>query len=608
MITIVRTEKELQRCVEYCNQLDIIAIDTETEGFDVFTKKLLSLQVGNKNHQFVIDCLKVDILPLKSILEEKICIAHNMKFDWKFLYHKGINIKYIYDTFLAECILTTGWKRDDKELALTDLTQKYLGFHLDKSIRGKINYLGFDDLGVIAYAARDIEFLEQIMNLQLTEISKWRLDRVLQLENEAVRVFALMEYNGIAFDKTKLNGVIQELNVINTDLTEKLDNIIINEARTNRKVEGYTRVQQDLFTDSIRKTIINWRSPAQKTEILNRLGIPVNSVDDKTLQKLKNKHPIVPLFIELSKFGKLESSFGKSLLQFINPITQRVHSSIWQILVTGRISMSYPNLQQIPSHSKLGQVIKSCFIASEGYKIVSADYSGMELRIIAEFSQDPTWIKIFREDKDLHSELCALTFNIPIEKVIEPFPGKPDISYRFLQKTINFGLAFGMTEYKLSDTAQISVQEAKKIIKMYFSKVPLVEKFLNMIAKSALSTGFIKTDPDYFKRIRWFPELDRRNSKSIGNVERAAKNVPSQGTNANITKQALINLQNEIDTYSLPVRILLSVHDEIITECEEYYAEEWKPILERIMIETAQLIIKSIPVKVEGTISDYWTK
>jgi len=438
MIKVVRKQEELTLCIKYLERLQIISLDTETQGFDPHTCNLLSLQVGNKETQFVIDCLKVNILPLKEILETKLILAHNMKFDWRFLYHQGIDIKNIYDTFLIECILTTGYEREDKDLALTDLTQKYLGYRLDKSIRGKINYLGLNN-EVVNYAAKDIEPLEEIRLLQLKEIEKWGLERIVQLENEVVRVFALMEYNGIAFDKTKLNKVATELRIMNTGLIQQLDNIIINESKTNRTFIPYTQIQQDLFTEDIRKTIINWNSPKQKVEILNKLNIHVDSVNDKILQKNKHTHPIIPLFIELSKFNKLEDSFGTALLNFINKKTQRIHSNTWQILSTGRISMSEPNLQQIPAHSELGQTIKSCFIASEGYKIVSADYSGFELRILAEFSQDPEWLRIFNEDKDLHSELCALTFNIPIDKVKDPFPEKPDISYRFLQKTINFG-------------------------------------------------------------------------------------------------------------------------------------------------------------------------
>jgi len=265
------------------------------------------------------------------------------------------------------------------------------------------------------------------------------------------------------------------------------------------------------------------------------------------------------------------------------------------------------NLQQIPAHSELGQVIKSCFVAKDGYKFVSADFSGFELRIIAEYSQDPTWVNVFKNKEDLHSVLCSMTFNIPIEDVKKPFPSKPDISYRFLQKTINFMLAYGGSKYKLADVAQIDIKQADNIIKMYFSKIPLVEKFLNMISSTAVKYGYIRTDP-YFKRVRWFPKLDKNNFKSIGEVERAAKNTPPQGTNGSVTKLALCMLQDIIDMNNYDVKILLTIHDEILTECIESFAKEWKIILEKTMIQAAEVIIKTVPVAVEGVISDYWTK
>jgi len=337
------------------------------------------------------------------------------------------------------------------------------------------------------------------------------------------------------------------------------------------------------------------------------VGVNIDSVADKELQKNKNKHSLIPLYIELSKFNKLRDSFGAPLLKFINPVTQRIHAEVWQVLSTGRISMSNPNCQQIPAHSSVGQAIKSCFVASEGYKMVSADYSGMELRCIAEYSQDPLWVNTFKEGKDLHSILCAETFSIPIERVKDPFPPKPDISYRFLQKTINFGLSYGMSEYKLADTAQIPVSEARNIIQRFFKKVPLVEHFLNKLAFAGVKYGYIRTD-QYFRRVRWFPHLDTTNFKTVGEVERASKNSIPQGTNANITKLALCMLQDIIDKNNYDVKLLLTIHDEILSESIENFTKEWKVILEKTMIEAAQVIIKTVPIEVCGTISNYWSK
>jgi DNA polymerase-1 len=599
----------IQECLNFLNTLKFIGLDTETEGFDSHTKKLLLLQLGNRDVQYVIDCLTTDITPLKEILESKTILIHNAMFDWKFMYHSGIDIKNIYDTFLAEVILHTGYNlsKSNKPFyiptALDKVVYKYTGNSLDKSVRGDI-HKGLTE-AVIEYAARDIQYLEDVMNSQLIEIDKWDLGKVIELENKVVRVFSKMCYTGIGFNTNKLKEVTDELDNINQDLINKLDDIIIQESTKFNALKKYTRVQYDLFSE-VRPLTINWSSPAQKTDVLNKLGIKCNSVDDKTLQQNKTKHKIVPLFIEYSKYAKLSSSFGKPLLNFINKVTKRIHPEVWQILVTGRISMSNPNCQQIPSHSTLGRKIKSCFVPREGYKFVSADYSGFELKVIAELSQDPLWVKTFKDGGDLHSILCAETFDISIEDVKKPFPPKPDISYRFLQKTINFGLSYGMSKFKLSETAQIRVNDADKIIKKFFSKVPLVEKFLNLLARTGVKLGYIRTDLHY-RRIRFFPQLDRDNFKTVGEVERASKNSIPQGINANTTKQALIDLQDIIDRNDYPVFILLTIHDEILTECREDFVDIWRPILEDTMIKAAQVVIKTIPVKVDSVVSDYWT-
>lgn len=606
MIKFITEQKQLAECIQYLETLTFISLDTETTGFSPHTCKLLSLQVGNKQLQYFIDVKKVNILPLKEQLETKVILGANLKFDWQHMYHNGIDIKHMWDVFLAECILTTGYDSEDRHVSLEAIAMKYCNVQLDKSIRGRIMAEGFTEK-VIKYGAEDIEFLEEIKELQEVELAKWDLNRVVELENTVCRIFAMMEYRGILVDRNKWIEVSKKIQDINRELTKKLDSIIVNESKSNSRLVKYTQVQQDLFTEDIRKTIINWASPKQKVEILNRLGVKVDSVADKVLQKNKTKHPIIRDLIELSKHNKLESSFGMDFLKFINPITNRIHSNIWQILQTGRISMSEPNLQQIPAHSELGQVIKSCFIPKEGYKFVSADYSGFELRIIAHYSQDPLWVNTFIEGKDLHSVLCAETFNIPIEEVENSFPPKPDISYRFLQKTVNFGLAYGMSKFKLADTAQIPLNEADNIIKRFFKKVPLVEFFLNKLAKAGVTNGYIRTD-QYYRRIRWFPKLDKNDFKSCGEVERASKNSIPQGTNGNVVKLALCNLQDIIDKNNYPVNILLTIHDEILTECKEDFTEEWKVILEQIMIKTAEIIIFSVPIKVKGVISNFWTK
>lgn len=270
------------------------------------------------------------------------------------------------------------------------------------------------------------------------------------------------------------------------------------------------------------------------------------------------------------------------------------------------------NLNQIPRKGVLGKEIRACFMPRKGYKIVGGDYQSFELAIIAELSNDPLWINTLLEGGNLHSVLCAATFNIPIEDVEKPFPYSPDSTYRDVQKTINFGLSYGMSEFKLSDTVNVSVEKAKEIIAMFFAVVPNVKKFLDMLGDLGKKRGYIRT-PLPYRRIRWFPEwredIDtKRDFKALGSIERRSKNMPIQGCNGDIIKQALINVQEEIDINNWPVNIILSIYDEIQTECREDKAYEWKDKLQEVMISTAKEVLKRVPVKVDCTVNDYWTK
>lgn len=422
--------------LEYLNKLYEIGVDTETEGFDPHTKNLLSIQLGDFDNQYFINLSEVSITKYYNLLtSDKLFILQNARFDLRFLMHKNIYLNRVYDTFLAECILTTGYEEGERDVSLKALGKKYCNIELDKSIRGKI-HKGITD-AVIIYGCDDVKYLLPIKNKQLEQIIEYDLINVLNLENDVVKVFAKMEYNGVGFDASNWKRVAEITKSQVQKLEDTLDNIILN-SKIGAKYK--TVVQGNLFfEEKIKKTTINWSSPAQKLKILKELGVKVTSTSDKDLQLNKSKHPIIPILIEYSKSNKLVSSFGESFLKFINPVTNRIHPEIWQILSTGRISMSNPNIQQIPSHGELAKTIRSSFIPRKGYKIVGGDYSGFELSIIAEFSKDPTWVNTLNNGGNLHSVLCAMTFDIPEEDVKKPFPAKPSFTYRDVQKTIDFG-------------------------------------------------------------------------------------------------------------------------------------------------------------------------
>lgn len=609
-------EGELKDCLEYLESLDVIGVDTETTGdeevgWNPHSEKIICIQLGDKVDQWVIDCEVVPVTTFKSILENKnkLFLLQNAKFDLGFLYKYGIEIHNIYDTFLAECVLTTGMK--NRSLGLSGLTEKYCGFKLDKSVRTDIHIEGLTPR-VIIYGAKDIAYLQEIRDKQTIALTKYGLHKLLELENSVVKVFARMEYTGVAINVDKWLEVadITEANVCTS--IDILDDMVKDTPALAEFVPKY--IQTDLFGEVKRELDINWSSNAQKLSIIRALGIDISSVADKELQKNKGKHNMVKELIHYSKQAKLSTSFGRKYINFINKDSGRIHPSYWQILNTGRISCKEPNLNQVPSKGELAKVIRSCFIPRKGYKIVGGDYSGMELRIIAEFSQDPLWVNAFNEGKDLHSVLCAATFNIDIKDVKTPTPFKPDITYRDVQKTINFGLAYGMSKYKLADTMQIEVEKADEIIKKFFQIVPAVDKFLSTLGNLGTSRGYIKSAPPY-SRIRFFDGWARAHAKIgsdsfkvLGEIERASKNTPIQGTNADIIKLALVNTQQRIDDMGYPVNILLSVYDEIQTECEEHFASEWAKILDVIMVDAAKQVLPKTPIVVDCEVSDFWQK
>lgn len=600
----IKVESELTPLFEYWENRDSIGVDSETTGFDPFTNKLLTIQLGDYDEQWVVDCLTIPAIQLKELLESKLTLYHNYAFDGRWLFHHGIDIKNMYDSFLCECILTAGWNSEERHLGLNQVSQKYLGIEISKDDRGTIHKEGLSERTLI-YCSRDVKYLHKIKEVQEVKIKEFELERVLELECKVARPFMLMMYNGILIDSERWLDVAKLTENTVKEIEASLDELIVQVSKDHPELHSFVNNQLNLFDFEEKKTHINWASPTQKKEILNILGIPVEDVSDKTLQKLK-RHKIIQDLIVLSKNLKLSTSFGKEFLKFINPKTGRIHPEIWQILSgSARVSMNSPNFQQLPSHGKLANKIMSSIIAREGCVLVTSDVGQFELALIAEYSQDPLWLDIFKSGKDLHAELCSKVFKIPIERVRDPFPMKPDLNYRYVSKTISFGLSYGLSEFKLSDILQTTPAEAKKIINQFFSVVPKVKEFLDLLAQSAISAGRIRSDP-YYRRIRWFPYLDKNNFKTIGETERAAKNYVPQSSNGNLLKQCLINLQEIIDFKKYPVKILLTVHDSIVSETTESFAEEWKIVQENIMKEAIRLIIKSFDIKIDSVIGKNW--
>lgn len=611
-------QSSIKSCLNWLSSLQEVNLDTETEGMFNHKNKIVMLQLNWEDITYVIDTRTVNILPLKECLENILIVGQNLKFDYKFCKFHGIEFNYIYDTMLAECCITNGKK--DRELSLEALANKYCGIKLDKSVRNQFIGLSgqpFTEKQIV-YGVGDVTCLTEIKTKQLQKINELDILEWVNNEMDSCLPLADIEYNGMGFDVEawlKLSKKA-ELNVI--DYTTELDELVRQDPKLSKFVNNY--IQGNLFAETEeeythgRDISIKWSSPAQVDKVIKALGLELDSTNERFLTKYQNEFPLIKRFIDYKKQAKLVTTYGKEFLKYINPITKRIHTSFWQILDTTRVSSgskrdNTPNMQNIPAKIEY----RNCFIPRKGFKMVSCDFAGQELRLTAFGSNEPLWVDAFNKGEDLHSNVASMVFNVPLDNVRD----KPEYlrgkSYRDAAKTVNFGLVYGMSKYKLSDTLSIDVNSADMIIKDYFKATAKLNSFLAWCRNYGVSKGYIRSFAPY-KIIRYFPNWkpvkEAMEFKDIGIIERASMNTPIQASGGQMTKRALVLLRKYIKENNLQdkVYIVMTVHDQIDCEVKESFVEEWSLIQKSIMEDAGREIITNVPVLSEITISDSWTK
>jgi len=526
----------LNNCMDWLESLWCVNLDTETEGLFNHSNNIIMLQLNYKDTTYIIDTRCVDIKPLKYYLEKTLIVGHNLKFDYKFLKKLGIELFTIYDTFLAECCLTNGLQ--NRSLDLASVANKYSTYKLDKSVRSQfigLNGQPFTDKQII-YGANDVRCLTDIRKAQLKELDRLGLRKWVDNEFEACLALADIEYNGMGFNQPKWLELARRASLNVLEYTNELDTLVRKERRLSRFIKK--QVQGNLFygiedgEDAHERDVdIKWSSPKQIGAVLKELGLDLpEGTGERFLTKYQKDYPIIKKFIDYKKQAKLVTTYGVEFLKYVNPVTQRIHTSFWQIVDTTRVSSGdkySPNMQNLPANNDY----RTCFKPRDGFKMVSCDFSGQELRLTAEMSQEPLWIDAFNRGEDLHSKVAAMVFKIPIENV----KNKPQFlrgkSYRDAAKTINFGLIYGMSKYKLADTLDISVDDADKIIKDYFKATPKLNNYLRLCRAYGIENGYIRCAQPY-SIIRYFPQWDKNvdfDFKIKGSIERASMNTPIQG-------------------------------------------------------------------------------
>ncbi len=587
----ISTPSEMDKAIEDLMKEKVIAIDTECTDLDPYTAKMIIVQVAKRDLAYVFDATKLDMKKLKTLFEDpqKIKLLQNSKFDYQQLKaHYEICLNNIFDTMLAERIITCGIERSNSLLAIVG---KYLGITLNKDVRktfeGLLSSINEEQ---IQYGALDVLVLFPIFDRQSIKLQDQDLVKVAKLEFSVVRAVAEMELKGISIDAKRWSSVIKTLGV-------KRDELATNIQETIRPL--YKVQQMALFGGAA--DVINLNSQPQLLDLFNnKLRISIPSTGDAVLETVN--HPVAALLREYRGYEKLISAFGESILEKINKKTGRIHPDFQQIGAdTGRFSCSNPNLQQIPRESEVAP-FRSCFVPQEGYMYVVADYSSMEMRIVADFSGDEYLAKAFSEGWDVHSATAALMFN----KTYTPSFKKEFPDLRQAAKTINFGLVYGMGPGRLAAQIGVDVTTAKEYMEKYFKTFKKVKGWLDRAAKLAVQRGYSETP---IGRKRYYPMPDKSDpnyDKMIAGIERQGKNHPIQGANADATKYALIFLNEKFKELKIDGAITHTVHDEIVAEVRADQADEWAKVQQEQMERAASLFMKNCPAKAEAVVSHQW--
>lgn len=563
-----------------------LALDTETSGLDPHSDRLLLIQFGTAEKQALVDAQAVDGETVRAIFQDQLVVMHNATFDLKMLsatYGDALHLEeaQIADTQNAEKLLRNGRKTDHllQGFALKALAERYAGMELDKSIRqGFFGIQSVADLSPaeLIYAARDVEATWKVFAKQLDELEREGLLKVLAIEGAASTAFAELELRGAPIDKEAWKRQLDEAKSGSAHARKALDK------------EFWTVADRDLFGG----TTLNYDSDEELLSAFKKLGLTLESTRKEVL--LATGHPAALAVADYREHQKIVSTYGDAFLAFVHPKTGRLHPRFNAIgATTGRVSCSEPNLQNIPS----GSAFRACFRAPPGRRLITADYQGAELRILAEASGDPVFIDTFRRGGDLHAIVAERLFKKTVSKSENP-------ELRARAKAINFGLVYGMGAQGLANQLGVRLEEAERLLEAYFRAFPKIRDYLNESARQALKRGVAETMAG---RRYWMTDL-RRDGKDEGTLTRIAKNMPIQGTNADITKLAMARIYQAFHREGLDAFLVNMVHDELVVETAAEVAEEAQAIVVREMRSAGAEFVKRVPMDVDAQLGDTWTK
>lgn len=600
----IKTDEDFKKLTEKLKSVDEFSFDTETTSEDALRSELVGMSFSyNESEAFYVPFLFKEkkgrelfdkqesktsenlpevslenaIKEIKPVLESKSIrkIGQNIKYDILVMKNYGVDIENVgFDTMIAAYILRPEsiYKMD----YLAEVYLKYLCIPISDLIGSKKagGQKTMDDVAYKTasdYAAEDADVTLRLYHRLEYELKKISLDNLCkEIEFPLVEVLADIEYTGVKLDEDFLKEMNKEL----SEIEKKLEQTIYKDAGCEFNINSPKKLSEILFEKLKLK-------PQKKTK---KGAI---STDTSVLEDLKHEHPIAVHLLDFRTISKLRSTYTEGLLRIINKKTGKVHTSFNQtIAATGRLTSTNPNLQNIPIRTDVGKKLRKAFIpdTKNGY-ILSADYSQIELRILASLSEDENMIKAFERKHDIHTETASKVFNVKMDKV--------DANMRRKAKEVNFGIIYGMHAYGLASRLDIDQNEAREIIRSYFDQYLRINEWLEKTKEFARKNGYTET---LSGRRRYLPNINNKNSMARQRDERIAINMPIQGTAADMIKIAMINIFNEFKKEKLKSKMILQVHDELVFDVIKEEAEE----VEKIVLNKMKRALKlNVPIDVD---------
>src|SRR6266705_4719345 len=586
---LITNGEELRRATDELFNKQAIGLDTETTELDPYLGRLRLVQLASADQVYIIDlnALRDDdfskseaLEPLRRLLAapRPIKIAHNAKFDAKFIKHNlGVDLVGLFDTLLASQIVSAG--DIEERHGLNAIAARYLNEEVDKTER--LSNWEFElSEAQLQYAARDAAVLIPLRDKLIEKIRSLDLIRCAQLEFECVMPVVDLELTGFYMKKDRWMEQLAIVGERRAELANELQEML-----------GEGVAHASLFGPS--RANINLDSQLQVTDALNRLGIPLpDSTRNWKLQPLAAQYPVIAKLLEYRTMQKALTSYGHNVIEFINPKTGRLHADFRQIgAPTGRFACTNPNIQQVPHAAEY----RRCFMGHPGSRqLVIADYSQIELRILAEFSGDRGFIAAFNSGADLHRVTAAQVFNVAQDQVTK--------EQRDFAKRLNCGVVYGIGAQRFSMMTGLSVSEAEDVLRRYFTTYHSLDAYLRESANRAVTEKQARTASGRLVRFNF----DASDRQQVSMTQRNGKNAPIQGTSADILKSALRLLKDELRDSS--AQIVNIIHDEIVVETDETDAQDVAQKVERAMCVAGEEYLQTVPVKVESQIACEWTK